>query len=144
MRSSFCSSETTQPTSASQCDGPMFKSQKEPRAFVEARDPHLALCSIGPASRKLGRTEEGSNADIKARQPLVSRFPVLGNVTWRTRSAAMWCHLHQKVLCCRLDLSSRAGHLCGCPSLGPRTATRGKGVNFLALLILLCVWEGGV
>ena len=31
-----------------------------------------------------------------------------------------------KLLCCRLDLSSRAGYLCGCTSLG-RRATTGQG-----------------
>ena len=54
-----------------------------------------------------------------------------------------------KVLCCRLDLSSRAGHLCGYTYLGPRGATMGYfkdhevGANCIALLIVLCLWEGG-
>ena len=48
-----------------------------------------------------------------------------------------------------MDLSSRAGHLCGCIYVGPRRATTGKGyfkdlsANYIVLLIVLCLWKEG-
>ena len=60
------------------------------------------------------------------------------------RGADMTCAWHgYLVLCGRLDLSSRAGHLCGCSHWGREGRPFQRQRKRFVLLIMLCFWEGG-